>query len=272
MALRIRSWIPRWGTRILGTGLFANGIFERLSARRALRHWRGLADQAATASLRDLRRMKAQASQIRGEIDRLVHSAEARLAGIHSAIPRPDLAEWVWRPDVWSAPVRPSAQAPAESGSAIGADAKLFHDSAAREIVLRQVRNPREDDGAPWALRFDVYRFEGSYLSLAIELPPSAVREFRPDHVLQLDTSIEAERPVEIFARLNIRHGPNTEQIVRELPFGEARVATEFDLAHSRLNQSRLERAWIDLILGRPEMNQLTLRDLTLSRRPRANL
>jgi hypothetical protein len=26
------------------------------------------------------------------------------------------------------------------------------------------------------------------------------------------------EKPLEIFARLNIKHGPNIEQIVRELP------------------------------------------------------
>lgn len=250
----------------------STGIFDRFFARRALRHWRGLADHAVTANLRDLRRIKGQASQTRREIDRLIHSAESRLVGLHSPIPRPELAEWAWRPDVWTAPVRPAALAPAESGAALGADARLFHDSAAREIVLRQVRNTHEDDLAPWALRFDVFGFDGSYLSLAIELPVGRVRDLRHNHVVQLDTSTDAERPVEIFARLNIRHGPNTEQIVRELPFGQPRVSTEFDLAHTRLNQNRLERAWVDLIFGKPGMNQLTLRDLTVSRRPRSNL
>lgn len=252
--------------------LYGAGLFDRLFARRSLRRWRGLADDAATADLRDLRRIKGQATQTRREIDRLIHAADSRLDGLHSAIRRPDLADWVWRPDVWSAPVRPSAQAPAESGSSIGADARLFHDCATREIALRQVRDLREDHLAPWALRFEVLGFGGSYLSLVIDLPQAAVGNLRPGHVLQLDTCIEAERPVEIFARLNIRHGPNTEQIVRELPWGQERVATEFDLGHSRLNQSRLERAWIDLIFGKPRMNQLTLRDLTLSRRPRADL
>lgn len=251
---------------------FGASLFDSLFARRALRHWRGLADHAASADLRDLRRMTGQAGQTRRELDRLIHSAEARLASLQSVVPRPALAEWAWRPDVWSGPVRPAAQAPAESGAVIGADARLFHDSRASEVVLRQIRNLHEDDLAAWALRLEVFGFEGTYLSLVIELPATAAKDLRREHVLQLDTCIEAERPVEIFARLNIRHGPNTEQIVRELPMGHERVATEFDLAHSRLNQGRLERAWIDLIFGKPSMNQLTLRDLTMSRRPRADL
>ena len=46
----------------------------------------------------------------------------------------------------------------------------------------------------------------------------------------------------------------------------------EFDLAYSKLNEKRVEKAWIDLIFEGPEMNQITLRDLTFSRRPRAAL
>ncbi len=85
-------------------------------------------------------------------------------------------------------------------------------------------------------------------------------------------TSVEMEKPLEIFARLNIKHGPNTEQIVRELPLGAKDVMVEFDLAYTRMNEKRVERAWIDLIFEGPEMNQIVLRDVTLSRRPRAEL
>ena len=80
------------------------------------------------------------------------------------------------------------------------------------------------------------------------------------------------EQPLEIFARLNIRHGPNTEQIVRELPLHEENIRVEFDLAYSNLNEKRVERAWIDIIFEGPQMNQVVLRDLTFSRRPRASL
>ncbi len=80
------------------------------------------------------------------------------------------------------------------------------------------------------------------------------------------------EKPLEIFARLNIKNGPNTEQIVRELPLGAEEVMVEFDLAYSKLNEKRVEKMWLDLIFEGPQMNQVTLRDLTFSRRPRAEL
>jgi len=91
-------------------------------------------------------------------------------------------------------------------------------------------------------------------------------------HLLRMDVIVEMEKPLEIFARLNIKHGPNVEQIVRELPLNKEEVAVEFDLAYSKLNEKRVEKLWVDLIFEGPEMNQVTLRDLTFSRRPRAEL
>ena len=84
--------------------------------------------------------------------------------------------------------------------------------------------------------------------------------------------NVENEKPLEIFARLNIKHGPNVEQIVRELPLGEDEVMVEFDLAYTKMNEKRIERMWIDLIFEGPEMNQVVLRDLTFGRLPRADL
>ncbi|MEM6564948.1 MAG: DUF6478 family protein, partial [Pseudomonadota bacterium] len=46
----------------------------------------------------------------------------------------------------------------------------------------------------------------------------------------------------------------------------------EFDLAYANVNEKRIEKAWLDLIFENPRMNQVTLRDLTFSRRPRAQL
>ncbi|MCA0273236.1 MAG: DUF6478 family protein [Proteobacteria bacterium] len=251
---------------------FGASIFDRLAARRSLRHWRRLADGAATADLMDLKRARGQAAQARREVDRLLHAADTRIAGVQAALPRPELADWAWRPEGWRQRISPAGQAPVQSGAAVGGDVLLYHDCGTSEIALRQVRNRQEDDAAPWAMQCDVFGFDGTYMSLVIELPPAAVEGLGPGHVLRLDTLIEAEKPVEIFARLNLRHGPNTEQIVRELPPGVRRIGTEFDLAHSGLNQRRVERAWIDLIFGRPEMNQLLLRDVVLSRCPRAEL
>jgi len=45
----------------------------------------------------------------------------------------------------------------------------------------------------------------------------------------------------------------------------------EFDLAHTEINEKRLEGMWIDLIFDGPAMNEINLRDVTFSRRPRAD-
>ena len=152
----------------------------------------------------------------------------------------------------------------------------MFHDCRVSELTLRQIRNPREADLAPFGLRLDVFRFDGSFLSLAIDLPESACEGLRRRHLIRLDIGLELEKRLEIFARLNIRHGPNTETILRELPLHEGppwdHVWVEFDLAYSKLNEKRVEKMWLDLIFEGPEMNQITIRDLTLSRYPRAEL
>jgi hypothetical protein len=116
----------------------------------------------------------------------------------------------------------------------------------------------------------DVFKFDGSFLSLVIDLPSGATNGLNRNHLLRMSSIIEMEKPLEIFARLNIKHGPNTEQIVRELPLHEADIVVEFDLAYSNLNEKRVEKAWIDLIFEGPEMNQVVLRELTFTRRPRA--
>ena len=154
----------------------------------------------------------------------------------------------------------------------LGEEVTLFHDCNLSELTLRQLRNLREADLAPYGLRMDVFKFDGSFLSLVIDLPTDATNALKRTHLLRMNCIVEMEKPLEIFARLNIRHGPNTEQIVRELPLHEEDIMVEFDLAYSNLNEKRVERAWIDLIFEGPEMNQVILRDLTFSRRPRAAL
>jgi hypothetical protein len=250
-------------------------LIDRLLIRRTIRLWRGAAEHVDAAAPRVLRQMKSQARLLQREVERFLNAADARLAGEGrgaAAIPRPDMADWAWRPEAWCAPLRPSGHAAIASGTAIGRDLKLFHDCGDSEIALRQIRNRDEPGCAPRGLRLDVFRFAGSYLSLVIDLPESGLRALGARHILRMDADIDAERPLEIFARLNIRHGPNTEQIVRELPHGQSEVKVEFDLAHAHINERRLDRAWVDLIFEGAEMNEITLRDVTFSRRPRAAL
>ncbi|MDK3017654.1 DUF6478 family protein [Pseudodonghicola flavimaris] len=248
-------------------------ILDRLVLARVIRRWRRAAREAETAPLTTLRQQRTSARELRTHLDRLIHIADGRLAlpliGT-SYFPRPHGTDWAWRPELWRGPLPVPGLSSVESRAMLGGEVTLFHDCDRSELTLRQLRNTREADLAPYGLRMDVFRFDGSFLSLVVDLPTAAAEGLTRDHILRVDTIIELEKPLEIFARLNIRHGPNTEQIVRELPLNEEEVKVEFDLAYSRLNEKRIEKIWLDLIFEAPEMNQVVIRDLTFSRRRRA--
>ena len=252
-----------------------DGILDRLVLRRALRRWRRAAGAAEGLDLAALSDLRGLARQHRRQIDRILHVAEGRLAlpviG-PNPIRRLPGTEWAWRPDLWRGPVPQRGFAAIENRTQLCDGATLFHDCGNSEITTRQIRNTREQDLAPFGLRMDVFHFEGSFLSIVLDLPPDAVQGLRTRHLIRLEAIVEMEKPLEIFARLNIKHGPNVEQVVRELPLNEPEVMVEFDLFYTRLNEKRVEKAWIDLIFEGPELNQIVLRDVTLSRRPRAEL
>ena len=251
------------------------GLMDAVLHRRMLRRWGLAADTAAHANFETLRSLRARARALRRHLDRVIHLADHRLAlpviG-SNAIRKPMGTDWSWRPDLWKGqiPVPGFSSVP---GKALVCDgATVFHDCRRSELTVRQIRNTREADIAPFGFRMDVFRFDGSFLSLVIDLPEDAARGLKLKHLLRLDVIVEMEKPLEIFARLNIKHGPNVEQIVRELPLNTQEVAVEFDLAYSKMNEKRVEKLWVDLIFEGPEMNQIILRDVTFSRRPRAEL
>lgn len=243
--------------------------------RRAVSRWAIAAREASKSKLSTLRRQSLRARVLRTHLDTLIHIADERLAlpviG-SSSFPKPHNADWAWRPDLWRSAISQRGISSVANKSMLGDEITLFHDCAMSELTLRQVRNQREEDLAPYGLRLDVFNFDGSFLSLVLDLPTGAIEGLKRMHILQISTIVEMEQPLEIFVRLNIRHGPNTEQIVRELPVGSENVSAEFDLAYANINEKRIEKAWVDLIFENPQMNQVTLRDLTLSRRPRAQL
>ncbi|MBR9652398.1 hypothetical protein IT775_14865 [Thalassobius aquimarinus] len=256
-------------------GLSSLRFLRELVAKRVLRRWAKAARDAKDTDLPVLRRQRSVARDLRFHLNELIHVADSRLAlpviG-STSFRKPQGADWAWRPQLWRGPLPVSGMSTVQSKSRLGDEVTLFHDCAFSELTLRQLRNTREADLAPFGLRMDVFKFDGSFLSVVIDLPPEAVHGLKRRHLLRMDTIVEMEKPLEIFARLNIRHGPNTEQIVRELPLHEEDIMVEFDLAYTKMNEKRVERAWLDLIFEGPEMNQVILRDLTFSRRPRAEL
>ncbi len=252
-----------------------NNVLDVLSNARSLRRWRRAARNAADTDLETLRQQRGQARRLRTHLDQLIHVADGRLAlpAIGSnAFVKPHGTDWSWRPELWRGPLPVPGISSVQSKSRLGEEVTLFHDCAFSELTLRQLRNTREEDLAPFGLRMDVFRFDGSFLSLVIDLPKGATDGLKKTHLIRVNTIVEVEKPLEIFARINIKHGPNTEQIVRELPLDKPDVTVEFDLAYSRLSEKRIENAWLDLIFEGPEMNQVVLRDLTFARYPRATI
>lgn len=250
-------------------------LFDRFLQGRTLRRWDEIADAAPFAEVADLRNWRTRARNLRRQLDRTIHMADHRLAlpllG-SNAFRKPAGTDWAWRPDLWKGPIPSPGLAAVASRAQLCHGATIFHDCRVSELTLRQIRNTREEDVAPYGLRMDVFRFDGSFLSLVIDLPDEGAQGLRLRHLLRIDAIVEVEKPLEIFARLNIKHGPNTEQVVREMVLNGGEQMVEFDLAYTKVNEKRIEKLWIDLIFEGPEMNQITLRDLTVSRRPRAEL
>ncbi len=251
------------------------GLMERLLWRRARAFWSRAANAAHTSDLSVLRRQRNEARILRQKLDELTYAADTRLALPRigsSSFPKPPGTDWSWRPQLWRGALPFKGMSAVESKTMLGDEVTIFHDCQISELTLRQLRNTREADLAPYGLRMDVFRFDGSFLSLVLNLPKSACDGLLKRHLLRMEAIVEVEKPLEIFARLNVRHGPNTEQIVRELPLNDDTVMVEFDLAYTKLNEKRVEALWIDLIFEGPEMNQVTIRDVTFSRNPRAEL
>lgn len=250
-------------------------ILDAAHYSRSIAKWARNSRLARSADLDNLRRQRLRARQLKAHLDSLIHIADERLAlplEGSTSFPKPHNADWSWRPELWRGPLPTPGLSAVQTRSMLGNEITLFHDCEFSELTLRQLRNLHEEDLAPYGLRMDVFQFDGSFLSLVVDLPEGGVDGLKRTHLIRMDVIVELEKPIEIFARLNIKNGPNTEQIVRELDLNSDQTTVEFDLAYSNLNERRVEGAWIDLIFEGPEMNQVTLRDLTLSRRPRAQI
>lgn len=169
--------------------------------------------------------------------------------------------EWVWNPGLQ---LHRGAQDGIANGVTVLPGVKLFHDGADQALQLR----PAEGRGLTVQLR----GFQGSFLSLVLDLPPAAVQGLKLRHLMRLDASVTASGALQVYARLNIRHGPNVEQVVRPLPPGPGSQMVEFDMFYVGLNEKRVELAWIDLIFNPEGDQEITLTGLSVSRRPRAAL
>ncbi len=249
------------------------GLIDTILHRATMRRWARAVAIAETADLAGLRRQRSRARALHRRLDTFLHLAEGRLAMPYigsTAFARPGGTDWAWRPDLWRGPLGQRGMTQVRDRTGFADGVTVFHDCPLNELTLRQMRNSRADDLAPFGLRVDVLRFEGRFLSLALDLPKVAAAGLSRRHILRVDAVVETETPVDLSLRLNIRHGPDTAQIVKAISPQDGCV--EFDLAGCDLNEKRVEHLWLDLIAGLPGMNQITIRDLTLCRYPRAEI
>jgi hypothetical protein len=252
-----------------------HGPLGRFLHRRMLARWRAAARSAPDADLSVLRTLRQQARQLQTPLQNLTHTADARLAmprAGSTTFTRPAGTDWSWRPKAWRARFAQRGVAPAHNKSALSDEITVFHDCTLSEISLVQTRNLHEADLAPFGLRLEVFHFTGSFLSLVIEIPSASCEGLRKQHLIRLAAVIDREKHTNIYARLNVRNGPNTEQVLLTLPGGTPETMVEFDLAYSQINERRAERMWVDLMFENPQMNAITIRDLNISRYPRAEI
>ena len=121
-------------------------------------------------------------------------------------------------------------------------------------------------------MALELFQFEGSFLSLAIDLPDELYETFAKDELIGLSGAIVAERPTGFTVRLNIKHGPNTEQLIQAHDLRNSEFGLEFDPEHLKINVNRVEKIWLDLVFETPNFNRISLIDLAFSKRPRVEI
>lgn len=252
-----------------------NGIIGRLQHKWALARWTRAARMAKTAELETLRAQRQQARQLRTPLQELSFVADTRLALPRigsTTFAKPPGTDWSWRPQLWRGADPAGGLAPARDRMKFGKELTIFHDCPFNETSLRQVRNKSDHDLAAFGLALDVLRFQGAFISFAINVPHAICEGLRKQHLIRLGIALDREHLLKVRARLNVKHGPNTEQVLLGLDDYASETTLEFDLAYSELNEKRAEKMWIDLIFEDPAMNRVVIRDLNLCRYPRAEV
>ncbi|SDX02419.1 hypothetical protein SAMN05444358_102221 [Ruegeria halocynthiae] len=250
-------------------------FLDRYIQRKALGRWQRAVHELDQAALPELRRQRDEARRLRGQLEQVIQKADSRLVqpliGANQ-FSKPLGTDWSWRPDLWRTPLIRKGIASASRKARLDGQVTLFHDCSQTEIGMQQIRNRGDKDLAPFSLAIEVFDFQGSFLSLSVELPSDAAMKLTRQHLIRVETLVECERSTVVIARLNIQHGPNAEQVLRELDLSAPATAVDFDLAHLKLNERRLEKLWLDLIIDQPAMNRVVFRDLTFCRYHRADL
>lgn len=239
------------------------------------RYWTKQSHNLSSMSETRLAQTNTRANQTLRYVKKVATTSSEKIRGRSGAgwpIDLPSRTTWSMRPKVWSEVMDPQSHAPVKTGCKLAEGVTVYHDCSNPQISLRQHRPNESNVPAPFALLFDVLDFEGSYLSFVIEMPETIVPEVTKNDLIRLQCKIEMEAEEDIFIRLNVRNGPNVEQISRHLDLSLDMPWVEFDMFYTSIDFHLISDIWIDVIVERPAMNSIRIDDLTLIRRPRASV
>ena len=251
------------------------GFLGSLGFGQSLSRWRRTLKAADKMSTPALETLTKDITRLRDELDDMGSTAASALRNRPDRaqdFERPDQCDWAVRPDVWVNSMRPRGIVSFASAQKLPGDITVFHDANIADISLRQDPAPASLNGPLFGLVFEIYRFDGSFVSLVQDLPKSALVGLTRNHYIAVSLHMAFDQPIECYARLNVQHGPNTEQLVRQIEVKDETATAEFDLAYSNINEKRLDRAWLDLIIEGPSMTQIAIWDMVLLRALRADV
>ena len=255
------------------------GWKSRRGRQAVARQWAALADSATHGRRAPDPELRDEAVQLHADLGRFIQHGDASQMRARDDLQLLDLppgTDWRWRPMMLRGRIVPAAVVAAENGQSLSPEVVVWHDCSHRAVILRQVRNRQGTDLARYGITLEVMGFSGSYLSLALDLPPDVLEALGPDQNLRMDVQLSAERAMVVYGRINVAQGPDTAHVLRQLgnPI-EGRTnprVVEFDLAYAELSARPVDKVWLDLIFESPGMNAITVTDLVMSRHPRAQM
>lgn len=245
-------------------------FLTRLAERRLLARWTDLADRAERMPASELRELQQQFRPLATELSRFDRTATTRLNGRSDAIRKPRGTDWAYRPRLLREPLAKPGLCFVSSPTPLDEESTLFHDCDLAEISLRQEKTRDTEALSPYDLRLEVMHFQGSFLSLSIDLPNSVLEELDSQHLIEVAADLKVDHPSMIFMRLNLRHDQEAKEILQNLPQDGLTQPVTFDLSYVDIQPRMVDKIWLDVIFPDPAMNLYSLSDLTLTRRPRA--
>lgn len=215
--------------------------------------------------------LRDQARAVHAAAAQVICAADLRLGDAGSGAwisTLPPRVDWVHRPAVWTTPQARSTQASAANEHNLGDGVSLHYDGEGA-IDLRQI-DAAQSGQSQHALVLDINEHSGSFVSLAIGFPDSALANFSKSVLFRCDLKMDRPARLDVFARLNLRHGPNVEKVIRAVE--PTATAVDFDVYYADLNAEDVTDIWVDLIINSPGPTRIVINDLLLSRRPRADV